>query len=86
VLGLKPTVKELRAGQLPAGAVVGRNSAGQDRYYVCPPKGKQVEYGVFVYAFPHALHAHRGFSPVPLAQRAQSQALGFGLIGFTTQR
>jgi phosphatidylethanolamine-binding protein (PEBP) family uncharacterized protein len=83
VLGLKPTVKELPTGQVPAGAVVGRNSAGQERYSVCPSKGKEVEYGVFVYAFSHALHPRSGFNAVAVFERALAGSLGQGLIGFT---
>jgi phosphatidylethanolamine-binding protein (PEBP) family uncharacterized protein len=86
VLGLKPTVKGLPTGRVPAGAVVGRNSAGQERYAVCPPKGKEVEYGVFVYAFSHALHPRPGFNAVAVFERALAGSLGQGLIGFTFKR
>jgi phosphatidylethanolamine-binding protein (PEBP) family uncharacterized protein len=87
IVGLRPTVRSIPSGSLPAGAVVGRNSAGQRRYSVCPPKGKEVEYGVFVFALRHPLHAHAGFNPVPVFERLEAGgAAGFGLIGFTSKR
>jgi phosphatidylethanolamine-binding protein (PEBP) family uncharacterized protein len=87
VVGLRPTVKAIPTGGLPAGAIVGRNSAGQNRYSVCPAKGKKVEYGVFVFALRHPLHAHTGFNPVPVFERLEAgEAAGFGLIGFTSKR
>lgn len=87
VLGLKPTAKELPTGTVPAGAVVGRNSVGENRYSVCPPRGKELEYGVFVFAFPHALHLHSGFNAVAVVERALAGAsVGQGLIGFTSKR
>lgn len=39
VAGLSPKLRGLSAGQLPAGAIVGRNSHGQAAYSLCPPKG-----------------------------------------------
>src|SRR4029077_5592078 len=44
VAGLHPTLKSLPPGTLPAGAIVGRNSFGQNRYSVCPPKGSGLQH------------------------------------------
>jgi phosphatidylethanolamine-binding protein (PEBP) family uncharacterized protein len=86
VVGLKPSLRALGAGRLPSGAVVGRNSAGQARYSVCPPKGQKVEYGVFVYAFSRPLRARTGFEPNALLLRAQSAVMTQGLTAFTSTR
>ena len=86
VLGLRPTTRAIPSGALPTGAVVGRNSTGQSRYSVCPPRGREVEYGVFVFALRHPLHARGGFSAVPVFERLEAgSAAGFGLIGFTSR-
>lgn len=39
--GLMPTMRGLRAGKLPADAVVGRNSFGRDAYSVCPTASRR---------------------------------------------
>ena len=62
VAGLDPGLEEIEAGKLPKGAVVGRNSFGQNGYSICP--GGQGEIYVFaLYALPKKLAANRGFDP-----------------------
>jgi len=86
VLGIRPSTRVIAQGRVPAGAVVGRNSAGQLRYSVCPYRGRQTEYGVFVFALRRPLHARPAFDPVPVFERLEAGAAGFGLIGFTSRR
>jgi phosphatidylethanolamine-binding protein (PEBP) family uncharacterized protein len=66
VTGIDPKLHELAAGKLPAGAVVGRNSAGHEKYSVCPPKGQSERYLFVLYALPKHLGAKRGFSGAKL--------------------
>jgi phosphatidylethanolamine-binding protein (PEBP) family uncharacterized protein len=86
VVGLKPTLHGLSAGRLPQGAIVGRNSSGQTRYSVCPPKGQEIEYGVFVHAFSRPLYARPGFEPLALLGRTERASLSYGLTAFTSKR
>ncbi len=63
VAGLKPSVRSLQPGHLPAGTVLGRNSQGQGRYSICPPKGKSTLYVVIVAPVPRTLSPQAGFEP-----------------------
>jgi phosphatidylethanolamine-binding protein (PEBP) family uncharacterized protein len=59
VAGISPSVHEISAGSLPAGAVVGRNSLGKVGYSLCPEPSGIVTIGV--YALPHKLSFEQGF-------------------------
>jgi phosphatidylethanolamine-binding protein (PEBP) family uncharacterized protein len=66
VTGIDPKLHELAAGKLPTGALVGRNSAGHEKYSVCPPKGQTARYLFVLYALPKHLGVKRGFTGVKL--------------------
>jgi phosphatidylethanolamine-binding protein (PEBP) family uncharacterized protein len=60
--GLKPTRRGLSAGEVPRGAVVGRNSFGGTDYYLCPDRRDNPQIvSVDVVALPHRLSLRRGF-------------------------
>jgi phosphatidylethanolamine-binding protein (PEBP) family uncharacterized protein len=61
VAGLKPGTRELSAGRLPAGAIVGRNGYGQARYSLCPSKRAKAGYVVQLYALPRMVPTKPGF-------------------------
>jgi phosphatidylethanolamine-binding protein (PEBP) family uncharacterized protein len=87
VAGLRPTLRRLNAGELPAGAIVGRNSAGQSRYTVCPAKGSGTHhYVAILYALPHAVAAKPGVSAAALAKTVKLTASYGGGVGFTYTR
>jgi len=87
LLGLPAGAGELHTGQTPPGAIVGRNSTGSVGYSVCPPRGKELEYGVFVFAFKGHSGLHSGFNAVAAFEKALAgAATGQGLIGFTFKR
>jgi phosphatidylethanolamine-binding protein (PEBP) family uncharacterized protein len=87
VAGLKPTLKGLSAGTLPAGAVVGRNSFGQTHYTLCPPKGSPIQhYIVVIYAMQHPIGAQPGFAANVLSRTASHKAEYSGLTGFSYKR
>jgi phosphatidylethanolamine-binding protein (PEBP) family uncharacterized protein len=86
VAGLSPNVRDIAAGKLPAGAVVGVNTAGQARYSVCPPKGKNEAYVVVVFALPHKLGAQTGFNATELRLQAVRSATYEGFLKFTYKR
>ncbi len=88
VAGLRPTLRGLAAGQqLPAGAVVGRNSAGQIRYTVCPAKTHPNQVFIaLLFALPHSVHAKPGFSASALEstmEKATIKPRGEALFTYT---
>ena len=76
--GVSPSVDQLRAGELPAGVVVGRNSFGQVGYRLCPKKRTQALVVLGVYAVPKALHLHTGFGQGPIIEAAGSPSVAWG--------
>jgi Raf kinase inhibitor-like YbhB/YbcL family protein len=86
VAGLKPTLTGLAAGHLPAGATVGRNEFGQDRYSVCPPRGRTHNYFVFLYALPHRMAFKSGFDVNAAYVAAEREKLASGQSGFAYKR
>jgi phosphatidylethanolamine-binding protein (PEBP) family uncharacterized protein len=86
VTGLKPSLRKLSAGQLPAGAVVGRNSFGQARYSICPSRGVHTGYVVRLDALPKRVGERPGFNaPVQLTPVTHASSF-FGLLGFSYKR
>ena len=87
VAGLKPSLTGISAGTLPAGAIVGRNSFGQTRYTLCPPKGSPLQhYVVVVYAMPHSISVKPGFAANALSKTVSHTAEYSGLAGYSYKR
>jgi phosphatidylethanolamine-binding protein (PEBP) family uncharacterized protein len=86
VSGLSPKLRGLSAGQLPAGAIVGRNGHGQTAYSVCPAKGASVRYAFLLYALPKKIPVKPGFDPEALREKALHVAESAGLLGASYQR
>jgi hypothetical protein len=87
VAGLHPTLKGISAGQLPPGAIVGRNSLGQSRYTICPAKSEGMQrYAVALLAMPHAVSATPGFSASAFFKKVLHTAEYSGLSIFAYQR
>jgi phosphatidylethanolamine-binding protein (PEBP) family uncharacterized protein len=80
VAGIDPALEGLEAGRLPAGAVAGRNSFGQNGYSVCPPPGQGETYFFVLYALPQELSARPGFDPHALRKRVQGLSRNVGLL------
>jgi|ERR1700723_183161 len=78
--GLNPSLKGLQAGQLPPGAVVGRNSERHDSYSICPHTGKPENYIFILYALPKSLTPKPGFDPTTLRLQAKQVARHTGLL------
>jgi phosphatidylethanolamine-binding protein (PEBP) family uncharacterized protein len=64
--GIGPSVRKIAAGQLPPGAVVGRNSFGKIGYEVCPPRTRSALIAMGVYALAHTIPLKPGFDPESL--------------------
>lgn len=86
VAGLKPSLHGLAAGQLPAGAIVGRNGFGQTRYSICPAKGSTTRFAFLVYAVPHRIAVKPGFDANALREKALHSAEHAGLLAFSYKR
>jgi hypothetical protein len=86
VAGLEPSRHGLPAGLPPADAILGRNSAGQDGYSICPPKGVPTHFGVLLFALQRGLGLHRGFDPELAYHEAVKQAVAEAQSGFSYQR
>jgi phosphatidylethanolamine-binding protein (PEBP) family uncharacterized protein len=86
VAGLKPSVHSLAAGQLPAGAIVGRNGFGATRYSICPAKGSNTRFAFLVYAVPHRIAVRPGFNANALREKALHSAEHAGLLAFSYRR
>lgn len=82
--GIDPSSTELKAGTLPKGAVVGRNSAGQNKYSLCPPESGQETYIFALYAIPKSLSPKQGFEPLALRAEAQktAESVGLNAVGY----
>ena len=67
VAGISAGVTSISAGALPPGAIVGRNSYGQDRYSLCFPSHTVVPlFTIAVLALAHPLNLKPGFDPAAL--------------------
>jgi phosphatidylethanolamine-binding protein (PEBP) family uncharacterized protein len=77
---LKPTLKGLSAGVLPAGAVVGENGFGRTAYSICPSGANHESYVFVLYALPESLAPKNGFDPASLRHQAMQLARHTGLL------
>jgi len=84
--GISPKLRGLSAGQLPAGAILGRNSHGQAAYSLCPAKGPPVRYAFLVYALPKKIPVSTGFDVEQLRAKALHTAESAGLLGLAYKR
>jgi len=62
IAGLKPTVRHVSSAKLPSSVIVGRNSRGQTRYSLCPPRGKTEQYVALLYPLPRHVPVSSGFN------------------------
>jgi phosphatidylethanolamine-binding protein (PEBP) family uncharacterized protein len=86
VAHLKPSLRRISAGQLPSGAIVGRNSLGQARYGLCPQKGRSVQYSLLLYALPRRIPVKTGFAPEALTNKVRETAEFMGALQFFYRR
>jgi phosphatidylethanolamine-binding protein (PEBP) family uncharacterized protein len=79
--GLSPAVHALAPGQLPRGAIVGRNGNGHASYTVCPARGTSTSYLFILYALPRPLAARPGFHGSALLSEINAlPAAAFGAL------
>lgn len=63
VAGINPRTTRISSAKLPRAVVIGRNSAGQDGYSLCPAAKS---YTALIYALPRKVSVSRGFQAEPL--------------------
>ena len=77
VAGLDPALDGIAAGELPAGAILGRNSFGKDSYRLCPVASSvPILMSILVIALPRMLPLHRGFDAGRVFEQRLSRGLG----------
>ena len=85
VAGIDPALEEIKAGQLPKGAVVGRNSFGKVDYELCPEGGAET-YMFALFAVPKKLSPSRGFDPLVLRKEVTDISGNVGLLALSYAR
>jgi phosphatidylethanolamine-binding protein (PEBP) family uncharacterized protein len=79
--GIDPTAGGFAAGQLPPGAVVGRNGEGHVGWAgICPAGGKPQAVIVLVYALRHPLNLAQGFDPRTVQSQLHGNTLATGVV------
>jgi phosphatidylethanolamine-binding protein (PEBP) family uncharacterized protein len=78
--GLSPSLTEIPTGQLPTGAILGRNGYGKEAYSICPVQGQGETYVFALYALPKALKPKRGFDPMSLRREVLALSGDVGLM------
>jgi len=85
VAGISPALEEIKAGQLPKGAVAGRNSFGKVGYELCP-EGSGETYMFALFAIPKKLSPSRGFDPLALRKEVTDSSGNAGLLALSYAR
>ena len=85
--GLSPRSPGIAAGSLPAGAVVGRNSAGEARWGgICGAAGRVHHVAFLLYALSRRLGLKVGFDPAVVRSGLKDATLARGLTVATYSR
>lgn len=79
VAGLDPSLTEIKAGELPKGAIVGTDGFGKTGYEICP-SGQGEIYMFAIYALPQRLSPKRGFDARELRKEVLAVSGNVGLL------
>lgn len=77
--GLDPGLEEIKAGELPGGAIPGTNGFGKTDYEICP-SGQGEIYMFALYALPRRLSPKRGFDARELRKEVLAVSGNVGLL------
>lgn len=83
--GLSPSLTEIGAGELPRGAVVGKNGFGEAGYSLCPSGNGEI-YMFALYALPRSLELSRGFDARAVRKRILDASGDVGLLPAVYER
>jgi len=79
VAGLDPSLKGVKAGELPKGAIVGTNGFGKRGYSICPSEAGEI-YMFAIYALPQGLSPPKGFDARELRKEILAVSGNVGLL------
>jgi hypothetical protein len=79
VAGIDPSFEGIESGELPSGAVVGRNSFGKSGYSICPSESGEA-YMFALYALPKRLQPKSGFDARALREEVLATSGDVGLL------
>jgi phosphatidylethanolamine-binding protein (PEBP) family uncharacterized protein len=84
VAGIAPSVQSIAAGKPPAGAIIGRNSFGQNGYSLCPVQGSpRTVVSVDVLAYPKQLTLKPGFKLEEIGAQVKGGGVQWGsMLGY----
>jgi phosphatidylethanolamine-binding protein (PEBP) family uncharacterized protein len=83
--GLDPSLEEIGAGELPKGAVVGKNGFGKLGYSLCPTGSGEI-YMFALYALPRSLSLGRGFDAREVRKQILDVSGNVGLLPAVYER
>ena len=83
--GISPDLDEIKSGELPKGAVVGRNSFGKIGYGLCP-EGASETYIFALYAQPTKLSPSSGFEPLAFRKSVLDVSGNAGILALAYAR
>lgn len=80
-----PSVTSVKEGEVPEGAVLGRNGDGTNGWSLCPKKSGPESYIFTVYAIEQSLSPEEGFDPLGFRVKAgkASEEIGFAGVEFS---
>ncbi len=78
VAGIDPSLTGIDSGQLPKGAILGRNSYGKNGYSICPGDPETIIFAL--YALPGPSGARKGFDPAALRKEVLDASGNAGLL------
>lgn len=78
--GIDPALEGLKQGEVPAGAVLGRNGDGQSSYSLCPKDSGTEMYIFSVYAITKRLSPKQGFDPLDFRLKATRTSEENGIV------
>jgi phosphatidylethanolamine-binding protein (PEBP) family uncharacterized protein len=79
VAGIDPATEGIEEGELPQGAILGKNGFGKQAYSICP-QGEAETYVFSLYALPTALEPAKGFDPTALRNQVLGVSKNVGLL------
>ena len=86
VAGLDPRLTQIEEGKLPAGAIVGENSFGNEGYHACPPKGNSETFVFLLFAVPKRLAPKPGFDAEALREEVLAEHGNVGILNASYTR
>jgi phosphatidylethanolamine-binding protein (PEBP) family uncharacterized protein len=85
IAGIDPAVRGIAAGEIPGGAVVGKNSEGKEDFSLCPSSSEE-QFVITIIAPEKPLEPEDGFDPEQVRNEALAASEHSGLLLFTAPK